>query len=101
MSALFATALTRLNRAVVSRLSTNEVITVGGSVVSAIFDNGNTLGNVGALGMACTQPLLTLVSSDVPTNPVGTAVLVGAVPYLIATHEPDGTGISRLLLERV
>jgi len=99
MSALFTSALSRLNRAVVSRLSTDEVITVGGSVVSAIFDNGNALGNVGTLGMAGTQPLLTLVSADVPTNPVGSAVLVGAVPYLVAAHEPDGTGLSRLLLE--
>ncbi|MEN9438321.1 MAG: hypothetical protein RIR09_2976 [Pseudomonadota bacterium] len=99
MSTLFASALNRLNRAVVTRLSTGEVITVGGSVVDAIFDNGNTLGNVGIMGMASTQPVLNLASADVPSNPVGAAVLVGSASYLVAAHEPDGTGISRLLLE--
>lgn len=99
MSALFAAAINRLNRAVLAQLSTDEVITVGGSVVDAIFDNGNALGNVGLIGMAATQPQLTLVSADVSTNPVGASVLVGSVAYVVAAHEPDGTGISRLLLE--
>lgn len=99
MSALFTSALNRLNRAVVSRLSTDEVITVGGSVVSAIFDNGYALGNVGMLGMASSQPSITLKTSDVPADPVGTAVTVNAAAYLVAAHEPDGTGISRILLE--
>lgn len=99
MSTLFASAVNRLNRAVVTRLSTGEVITVGGSVVDAIFDNGNALGNVGLMGMASTQPLLTMATADVTANPVCAAVLVGSAAYLVAAHEPDGTGISRLLLE--
>lgn len=76
-----------------------QSVTVGGVVVSAIFDNGYALGHVGLSGMATTQPTLTLASADVSTNPVGAAVLVGAVAYVVAAHEPDGTGISRLLLE--
>lgn len=74
-------------------------VSIGGVPVSAIFDNGYAQGNVGMLGMATTQPTLTLASADVSTNPVGAAVLVGAVAYVVAAHEPDGTGISRLLLE--
>ena len=42
---------------------------------------------------------LTLATADVPASPVGLTVVVGAVSYLVAEHEPDGTGISRLLLE--
>jgi hypothetical protein len=99
MSALFSAALNRLNRAVVSRLSTNEVIIVGGSVVDAIFDNGYALGNVGLMGMASSQPAITLKTSDVPANPVGSAVTVGSVAYVVGAHEPDGTGLSRLVLE--
>jgi hypothetical protein len=76
-----------------------QSVTVGGVVVSAIFDNGYALGNVGLSGMATTQPTLTLASADVSTNPVGASVLVGPVAYVVAAHEPDGTGISRLLLE--
>lgn len=74
-------------------------VSVGGVVVSAIFDNGYAHGSVGMLGMATSQPSLTLASADVSTDPVGASVLVGSAAYLVAAHEPDGTGISRLLLE--
>lgn len=74
-------------------------VSVGGVVVSAIFSNGYALGNVGMLGMASSQPSITLKTSDVPASPVGSAVLIGSASYLVAAHEPDGTGMSRLLLE--
>lgn len=74
--------------------------TVNGVIgVPVIFDNGYALGSVGPYGMASTQPSLTLCTADVPATPVGVSVVVGAVTYLVAAHEPDGTGISRLLLE--
>lgn len=76
-----------------------DTATVAGLTVRAIFNNGYALGNVGLLGMASSQPTLTLASADVSTDPVGAAVLVGAVAYVVAAHEPDGTGVSRLLLE--
>ena len=76
-----------------------QLATVGGVAVGVIFDNGYALGNVGTLGMASSQPSITLKTSDVPISPVGTAVLIGSASYLVAAHEPDGTGISRLLLE--
>ena len=76
-----------------------QLATVGGVSVGVIFDNGYALGNVGMIGMASSQPAITLKTSDVPSNPVGTAVLIGSASYLVAAHEPDGTGISRLLLE--
>lgn len=73
--------------------------TVAGQAVQAIFDNGFALGDVG-LGMASTQPALTLPTSVVPASPIGVAAVVNATNYLVAAHEPDGTGMSRLLLER-
>lgn len=73
--------------------------TLGGNAVVGIFDNGHSLGNVGAFGMASTQPALVLPTASVPTNPVGQAVVVASVGYVVAAHEPDGTGISRLVLE--
>lgn len=75
--------------------------TVGGVVVPAIFDSGYVLGSVGAVGMSSSQPMLTLATASVPANPVGTAVVVGALNYTVGAHEPDGTGISRLMLEAV
>jgi hypothetical protein len=73
--------------------------TVNGAAVRGIFDNGFALGAVG-IGMAGTQPTLRLRTADVAADPVGQAVVVGAVSYTVAAHEPDGTGVSVLMLER-
>jgi len=74
-------------------------VTLNGVIVSAIYDAPYASGSVGPYGMASTQPVLTLATANVPTDPVGKTAVVNAVNYLIAAHEPDGTGISRLLLE--
>ena len=73
--------------------------TLNGVAVSGIFDAPLALGVVGEYGMASTQPSITLPTAQVPVDPVGTSVVVGGSTYLVAAHEPDGTGISRLLLE--
>lgn len=74
---------------------------VGGETVSVIFDNGYSLGNVGPIGMASSQPVLKLATANVPVNPVGAPVVIGEAVFSIGAHEPDGTGMSRLLLEAV
>ena len=74
--------------------------TVGGVHVRAIFDNGYALGRVGMMGMAGTQPALMLATASVAADPVGLAAVVNGVSYVVAAHEPDGTGMSLLLLER-
>lgn len=76
-----------------------QPVTLLGRQVTAIFDNGYSLGTVGVTGMASTQPTLTLPTSDVPPDPVGAVVVINGSSYTIAAHEPDGTGISRLILE--
>ena len=98
MAANFAALESRLNTAVFAHLSNTTAI-VSGVEVAAIFDNDSTLGAVGPYGMASTQPVLTLATASVPVNPVGQAAVVNGASYLVASHEPDGTGISRLLLE--
>ncbi len=77
----------------------------GGADVPVIFDAPAGSGSVGPLGMVTAQPVITLPSAQVPANPVGVSVVVtvdgSAVPYLVADAQPDGTGITRLLLEVV
>lgn len=70
-----------------------------GVAVKAIFDNNYELGSVGPFGMSGTQPMLTLSTADVPANPIGKSAVVNGVAYAIAVHQPDGTGVSQLLLE--
>lgn len=98
MAAKFAALEARLNTAVFGHLS-NTAATLAGVEVAGIFDNGYTLGSVGAYGMASTQPTLTLSTANVPSAPEGQAAVVNGVAYVVASHEPDGTGVSRLLLE--
>lgn len=74
--------------------------TVAGQAVRGIFDNGFALGSVGVTGIACAQPSLTLPTSSLVGEAVGQTVTINAVAYTVAAHEPDGTGMSRLLLER-
>lgn len=74
--------------------------TVGGVAVQAIFDNDLALGRVGLMGMASVQPTLLLSTSSIAADPVGLAAVVNGISYLVAAHEPDGTGLSLLRLER-
>jgi hypothetical protein len=81
-----------------------SIATVGGVAgIGVQFDNDYALGNVGMLGMAGSQPAIVLPSVSVPVDPIGTAVLITAGPgigsYLVAEHKPDGSGVSRLVLE--
>lgn len=100
MATRFEAAVDRLNRAVFLRLANADVVFPSAEPIQVIFDNGYSAGNVGMLGMASTNPNITLPTASVPVNPVGTAVVVAGVSYTVATHEPDGHGVSNLLLER-
>jgi len=97
-TAPFAALEQRTVNAVMGRLF-NTLVTINGDSVSAIFDAAYSLANAGPLGMASSQPMLTLATSAVPANPVGSSVVVAGTTYTVGGHEPDGTGISRLLLE--
>lgn len=72
--------------------------TLAGEAVRGVFDNGSSLGNVG-IGMAGTQPAFTLATASIVGEAVGQALVIGSASYLVAVHEPDGTGVSRLVLE--
>lgn len=74
--------------------------TLAGVAVKGIFDKAYQFGDVGGSGMASTAPVLTLATANVPASPVGAAVVVSGVSYTVAAHEPDGTGVSLLLLEK-
>ena len=81
-----------------------SIATVGGVAgVGVQYSGPYAPGNVGALGMASSQPSITLPDTAVPAGPVGTAVVItaghGLGSYLVAEHQPDGSGISMLVLE--
>ncbi len=95
----FAALEARVNNAVFARLANAEVSIDGGSAIGGIFDDGYALGAVGPLGMGSSQPSVAVPSSQVPAQPVGKAITVNGVAYLVAAVEPDGVGSVHLLLE--
>lgn len=80
-----------------------ESVTLDGQARNAIFDNAHELAPFTAAavgGIATSQPMLTLATADVPASPVGKAAVVANTTYTVVEHQPDGTGVSRLMLER-
>jgi hypothetical protein len=74
-------------------------VTLNGVIKAAIFDAAYAGADVGPYGMASTAPTLTIATADVPPAVVSLPVVINAINYRVAAHEPDGTGISRLRLE--
>ena len=77
-----------------------DTANLGGVVVAGIFDNAYQLGDVGDVGFAAAQPMFMVASNTLATSPVGQSLSVNGVNYIVAASEPDGTGVTRLLLER-
>lgn len=99
MTAAFSALEARVNRAVFRHLSNAEATFNNGPAVAGVFDNGYALGNVGLTGMASTQPSFTLPTASISGEPEGQTLVVNATSYYVSAHEPDGTGMSRLILE--
>lgn len=94
----FSALEAKANAAIFKHLANAEAVLAGKSV-PGIFQDAYELSNVGIAGMAGTAPTFMLATGDVPANPVGESLVVGGSTYLVAAHQPDGTGMSRLLLE--
>lgn len=74
--------------------------TVNGAAVRGIFDAGWQPAEVGLVGMSSARPMLTLPTAGLSADPVGQTAVVNGISYLVAVHQPDGTGVSTLMLER-
>lgn len=73
---------------------------LAGLPVRGIFDKDYEGGDVGLSGMASTQPGFTLASASVPAGVTGLVLVHAGVSYTVVEHQPDGTGVSVLILER-
>ena len=74
-----------------------ETATVGRDDVTAIFDEDY----VEVLDIAGTRPLLYCRTSDVSTVSVGDNAEAGGAFYTIVGIQPDGTGLTMLVLEEI
>ena len=75
---------------------------LGGSAsnVKGIFDNEFFEAAVGEVGVAIQQPRFVCRSSDISTAVEGDALIVNSVDYTIRVVQPDGTGVTTLVLEQ-
>lgn len=76
---------------------------INGQAVRGIFDRhyATAMPLAAAAGLSASSPALTLPTAGLPAEPVDAIVsgLDGA-SWRVVEHQPDGTGMSVLLLER-
>lgn len=72
---------------------------LGDVAVLGIFDDASAVGDVGELGMATTHPTLLLPSAQVPAAVRGMQVQVAGQHFTVEDAQPDGTGMTLLILE--
>lgn len=87
--------------------------TLGGIEVRGIFDEPYARADIGYMDAASSRPTFSLPTAQLPTGPDWRSFLIGelgavdlhisvrGVDYVIVGHEPDGTGVSRLVLQRI
>jgi hypothetical protein len=74
---------------------TDDVL--AGEPVTGIFEAAFAVGGDG-IGMSGTRPVYFLPTSQVPVAWEGLQLTVAAGAFVVEGHEPDGTGVSMLLL---
>lgn len=73
--------------------------TIGGSPVVGIFDNPWIGPEVGEVETSLNQPTLLVRTSDVSTVSKGDTIIINSANYTVVGIEPDGTGLTSLVLK--
>lgn len=73
--------------------------TLAGAPVLGIFD-AEYVSNGGGFGMADARPAYMMATAQVPVESEGILLVHKGESYRVAASEPDGTGITVLMLER-
>jgi hypothetical protein len=97
----FAKLIDSTNSAVIAGLA-NATIIINGAESPCVFDEAfsrGSLGDMGMGGMANTQPAITVLSTLVPDDYDRAEVWVNEQAYSIVDVQPDGVGVSRVLLQ--
>lgn len=93
----FANLEAVVNSAVLNHLA-NVQVEIGGVLVPGIFRKPSSTDSVG-IGAANTSPSVQVASSAVIAEPVGKRISIAGVPYVIVEDQPDGTGMTALIVE--
>jgi hypothetical protein len=76
-------------------------VTIGSSTIKGIFDNMHYgVDSPSYFEVSTSEPVLTVKSSDITTLQRGDSVTINSQAYRVHDIQPDGTGISRVLLHK-
>ena len=64
--------------------------------MAGIFDNAY----IDVLGMASKTPMFMLATSSATSATQASVLITGGVTYRVTSVQPDGTGVTTLMLER-
>ena len=70
------------------------------STITGIFDEEYQLIDAGSVGVSGSTPVFECASSSVPAAAPGDTLVVNAVTFLVVEVQPDGTGVTVLILEK-
>lgn len=93
----FARLEARVNAVALAKTA-NATAQIGGVEVGGIFEDAGVVSG-GGIGMATTNPRITLPTASVPEAPEGQQITCNNSLYTIVEHAPDGKGFSVLELE--
>lgn len=97
---VYAQAIADLAAAVIPMLG-NVIAIIEGQAVVGHFVNPHHAGEYAAqIGYDAEVLVLTIPTASVPSPGVGAEISIGADDYTLRSHTPNGSGISRLVLER-
>jgi hypothetical protein len=91
-------ALEMLVNANVLNTLANVQVLIAGETVPGIFRKPSGVAGLG-IGAADTSPVVTVATSAVMDSPVDQQIEIAGLPYVIGAAEPDGTGLTRLVVE--
>lgn len=76
-----------------------EDFAVNAALGSATFDVIFDRAHLESLGISATQPVALAKTTDVSSATRGTSITINGTAYTVMDNQPDGTGMSTLLLE--
>jgi len=76
----------------------NVQVQIGGALVPGIFRKPGSTDSLG-VGAANTSPSVQVASNAVMAEPVDQQISIAGVPYVIVEAQPDGTGLTTLIVE--
>jgi hypothetical protein len=78
----------------------NATALINAQSVAGIFDNESAPAVGGLAGFESTAPLFTAATADLPNIAQEDEVVIDAVTYKVGSIEPDGTGVTVLVLKK-